>query len=175
MYHVWGKWPDELFIQVNNAASFIGDYCRKYGRISVTQTKEKYGTARVYCSFGWYSLHDITHPGYVYSQYPKWLWKLNCTVLSKLIRPFNWLIVKYQTFIYRRAYNLAFKRFPLVKDEIVAGADYSELLGEYFKFVNLCHDHSASLRKSCTLTNPEKCDACLIKLPVVPYKEANEE
>ena len=100
--HYWGD-GFKYFSDVGEAAELIGDYCRKYGRINVTTTKEKYGTSRVYCSFGWYQMFSITHPGYVYSRYPKWLWSLDCLYLSKIVRFFNPIVVPYQMFIYRKA------------------------------------------------------------------------
>lgn len=48
--HIWGD-GFEYFYEVGEAANYIGKFCRKYGRIGVRDTKEKYGTARVYCRF----------------------------------------------------------------------------------------------------------------------------
>lgn len=93
-----------------------------------SQMKEKYGTARVYCSFGLHQIHSITHPGYVFNQYPKWLWVLDCHYGHRLLRLFQPLVIKWQTFIYRLAYKKALKKFPHIKDEILGGADYRELL-----------------------------------------------
>jgi len=126
-HHFWG---DEFpyFAEVDQAAYEIGQFCRKWGRIGVRQTKEKYGTARVYCSFGWYQLFSITHPGYAYSRYPKWLWVLDCRYISKLIAPLNKIVAPYHVFIYRLAYKRAIKKFPLIREEIISGADWKELL-----------------------------------------------
>lgn len=157
--HQWGD-DFKYFAEVGEAAQFIGDYCRKYGRIGVTQTKEKYGTARVYCGFGLYSLHSITHPGYVYSQYPKWLWCFDIGYLSKIIRLFNPVIVRYQMFIYRRAYHLAFKQWPLIKEEIISGADYPEIVSPYFEAVSLCSEHACEWKNGTVLLNSENCEIC---------------
>lgn len=143
--HHWGG-NFKYFGDVGEAADWIGQYCRKWGRINVAQTKEKYGTARVYCSFGWYQLHSITHPGYHYSQYPKWLWKFDLKFLSKLVRPFNFLIVPYQMFIYRRAYEKAFQKWPLIKREIIGGADYPEFVSSFWESVALCDNHCKELK-----------------------------
>jgi len=142
MSHYWGEWPDKRFADVGHSAQFIGDYCRKYGRINVTTTKEKYGTARVYCSFGISSFHCLTHPGYVYGRYPKWLWNLNCDFsYSKVghlfFRLLNKIVVPYQMFIYRRAYELAFKKWPLIKKELLMEPIMLNLLtntGNRFRF-----------------------------------------
>lgn len=157
--HQWGD-SFKYFAEVGEAAEFIGDYCRKYGRIGVTQTKEKYGTARVYCHFGWHQLFSITHPGYVYSRYPKWLWNFDCMYLSKIIRPLNKLTVSYQIRIYRRAYELAFKKWPLIKEEIISGADYAELISEYFAAIPACEKHREEIQYSRISYNNKDCAVC---------------
>jgi hypothetical protein len=157
--HYWGD-GFKYFGEVGQAADFIGTYCRKWGRINVTQTKEKYGTARVYCGFGWYQLHSITHPGYVYSQYPDWLWKLDCMFFSKLLRPFQSLIARYQIFIYRRAYELTFKKWPLIKEEIIQGADYPEFVSSYWEPIPACSKHADDIQQSMRFSNNEDCLLC---------------
>lgn len=127
-YHEWGEWPDKLFRDVENAAQEIGDYCRKWGRIQVTSTKEKYGSARVYCHFGLHQIHSISHPGYVYNQYPKWLWTLDCNYGSKLLIPIQGIVVKWQTYIYNKAYQKALKKYPHIRQEILSCADYREYI-----------------------------------------------
>lgn len=116
---------------IESAASFIGDYCRKWGRICVMQTKEKYGTARVYTSFGWTSLHSLVYPGYCYSQFPNWLWNMDCDYIGPVIRCLiePWFI-KWQYFIYRRAYRLAIKKWPHLFEEITRCMDFQKLLPE---------------------------------------------
>ena len=103
--HQWGD-GFKYFYEVGEAADWIGKFCRKWGRISVTTTKEKWGRACVYCHFGISSFHSIIYPGYVYNQFPDWLWKLDCNFsrifwYKKYTYPLQWLIQKYQTFIYR--------------------------------------------------------------------------
>ena len=39
-------------------ASEIAVFCRRWGRIAVSDSKSKFGTVRVYCSFGWCMVHD---------------------------------------------------------------------------------------------------------------------
>ena len=125
--HTWGDegvdWEG-----ISNAAEFIGTNLRKWGRVGVTDYKEKYGSVRVYCHFGWHQLFSITHPGYVYSRYPKWFWSLDCLYISKLIRPLNRLIVPYQTWLYKYLYRKAVQKWPHLRLEILSGADYDELL-----------------------------------------------
>ena len=128
--HRWGDWPDEYFYDVGWAAVYIGDFCRRWGRIQVRDTKEKYGTSRVYCSFGIYSLYSIFHPGAVYLRWPKWFkwWEYN--FFSPIIQHLQkWIpFYKWQIFIYRLAYKKAIKKWPHIKKEILAGADYDDLL-----------------------------------------------
>lgn len=157
--HSWGD-DFKYFAEVGEAAEFIGQYCRKYGRISVTQTKEKYGTARVYLHFGLYNLFSITHPGYHYNRHPKWLRELDYRILSKLIRPFNPLVVHYQMYIYRKAYHLAFKKWPLIKEEIIQGADYPEIVSPYFASVALCSKHACDYRKGSISLDGKNCEIC---------------
>ena len=127
--HYWGDegvdWEG-----INSAASYIGLFCRKWGRISVTQYKEKYGTVRVYCSFRWVSLHSLTHPGYVYSQYPQWLWSADIRYIGPFFRKsgLSFLIWQWQKFIYRLAYKNALKKWPHLRKEILSCADFDELL-----------------------------------------------
>jgi len=114
-------------MELEAAARFIGLRLRKWGRIHVSQYKEKYGTVRVYCYLGWYSFHGITHPGHAYRRYPKWLW-LVALKTGSLVRMWNWLVVPYQEWLYRRIYEQAVKRWPHLRREILADADWYELL-----------------------------------------------
>jgi hypothetical protein len=104
-------------------AQEIGDFLCKWGRISVTQTKEKYGTVRVYCSF-YNSLHSMIWPGYVYRhpKCPDWLWNLSYKFHH--IPGLFW----YQKIIYRLAYKKVIKKYPKYHEEILRCADYKEFL-----------------------------------------------
>lgn len=128
--HYWGD-KFKYFADVGIAADEIGAFCVKYGRISVTQTKEKYGTARVYCSFGWTCLHSLLFPRYIckHPKFPKWLWKLDIYYIGPILRfLFAKPIYSYQKFIYRLAYKKAIKKYPHIREEILNGADWDELL-----------------------------------------------
>jgi hypothetical protein len=128
--HYWGDgFP--YFEDVGEAAYYIGKFCRRWGRIPVSTTKEKYGTSRVYINgMGYACLHTLLYPGYVYSQMPDWLWTLDIHVFPKIFRAigFRWLLEKWQIYIYRLAYKKAIKKFPHIREEILDGADYNELL-----------------------------------------------
>lgn len=98
------------------------------GRIQVRQAKEKFGQARIYCNLGLYQFHCITHPGHCFSRYPKWLWKWDCVVGTKIVRCFNWLVIPFHKWLYRKVYSNAVKKWPHLKEEILCCADYDELL-----------------------------------------------
>lgn len=120
---------DQELSDIDEAAYWIGKQLKRWGRVSVRQTKEKFGTARVYCTLGFYGLHCITHPGYVYSQYPKWLWHLEIYYFPRVIIPIsNLIVIPYHRWLYRKVYQLAMKKWPHVSKNILHGADFSELL-----------------------------------------------
>ena len=125
--HTWGDkdvdWPG-----ITKAACEIGSFLRRWGRVDVRQWKEKWGTVRVYCSFGWHQLHSITHPGYSFSQYPQWLWRLDCRVFSRFVYLLNWFVVPWHAWLYRVAYARAVRRRPHLRREILCCADWPELL-----------------------------------------------
>ena len=124
--HTWG---DESFDwkALSDAISVIEKRLSN-ARISIIQIKEKFGTLRCYCRLGWYQFQDITHPGYSFNQYPKWLWNLDCIVGSKIIGLVNPLVLYWHKKVYRSAYAEAVKLFPHIRVEILCMADYSELL-----------------------------------------------
>lgn len=127
-------WSDETFDWegLDKAVSFIHANLLRFGRIGVRQSKEKFGTARIYCSLGFNQLHDITHPGYVYSRYPKWLWTWDIYVGSRIIPfLFNWFIVPWQKLVYRKVYQEACKKWPHLEEEICCCADFRKLLTFY--------------------------------------------
>jgi len=125
--HLWGD-EDVDWAGINDAASYIAHYLLRYGRINVRDYKEKYGTVRIYCSLGWHQFHSVTHPRYCYGQYPKWLWSLDCRFGSKVIAPFNRIVIPYHAWLYRRAYKKAIKKWPHLIKEITVAADFPELL-----------------------------------------------
>lgn len=130
--HSWGD--DFLYFgEVGDAANYIGVFCRKWGRIGVRQTKEKWGTVRVYCGFGAGQFHTLTYPGYVYSQYPHWLWVLDLRFSYSWFGQIFWsginkILLPWQKFIYRKAYSNALKKYPMIRKEILACPDYRESL-----------------------------------------------
>lgn len=125
------EWGDKTFDWdgLDAAINFIDTNLVRWGRINVRQSKEKWGCARVYCTFGWYQFHSITHPRSCFNRYPKWLWWLDCVYGSKICKVlFNWWVIPYHCWLYRTVYWLACKKWPHLKTEICCCADYDELL-----------------------------------------------
>jgi hypothetical protein len=128
--HSWGdKGVD--WDGINDAIELIDKRLRT-ARINIRQSKEKFGTVRVYCSLGWGCLLNITHPGYVsYRKYPKWLVALDIFFLSKFVKLLNVFVVPIHKRVYRNAYKEAVDKYPHLKDEICCAADFVELLDFY--------------------------------------------
>lgn len=125
--HQWGD-PGVDWSGIGDAAEFISSYCKRQGLLG-GQSKEKYGTVRFYAHFGYLSLHSIIYPGYMYSQFPKWLWKMDIYYIGPFLRfffekPFVW----WQKKVYNRAYWKALKKWPHLRAEILCGADRPELI-----------------------------------------------
>lgn len=125
--HKWGKWDDKYFDQVANAANEIGTFIARWARIGVSQTKEKFGTVRVYCHFGYSCIHGIIWPrhNWIHQWWPYrfdlWLSQLLLPIINKLIFP-------YQKLIYRLAYKRAIQEYPHLREEILCCADFGEFL-----------------------------------------------
>lgn len=131
--HQWGNESVD-WAGIDAAAEFIGQGLRRWGRINVNQWKEKYGTVRVYCSLGVSWWPQLTHPGYVYLQWPR---RLDFISYPRgWWNPFRWglwllnkIAVPYHVWLYRRYYQEARRRWPHLAQEIYRGCDYHELLG----------------------------------------------
>lgn len=130
MHHCWGEegvdWEG-----IDRAAAFIGEGLRRW-RVDVRQYKEKYGTARVYCSLGLFSLHQITHPGHAFRRWKSdWWWNFDCVspVAHFVVRVLNIGAVPLHKALYRWYYKRAVARWPHLREEILSGADWDELLG----------------------------------------------
>ena len=120
--HYYGDEDFDAWDDVGDAADYIGNLCRTWGRIQVRQCKEKYGTVRVYCSLYCLCLHDLIFPGYCHVRNPYRVWTF------QLFRPFHRVIHLYQKFIYRLAYKNAVKKWPNLQEEILRTADFPEYL-----------------------------------------------
>lgn len=66
---------------------------------------------------------------HMFSRYPKWLWQLDCKYGRKIIPfLFNWFIIPYHKWLYRKLHKDMVKKYPHLKKEILCVADFSELL-----------------------------------------------
>lgn len=118
-------------VNLDQLAYKIGQFCRTFGRIHVTDTKEKYGTIRVYCTFGFLGFHTLLWPGraYKHKYCPRWVWNLDVKLYGSKIEQFiNLLLVPYQKLIYKTAYKLALRTYPHLNKEITRCMDYPEYL-----------------------------------------------
>lgn len=117
--HFWGD-NFEYFEDVAEAADFIASYCRRWGRFSC-YGKEKYGVVRLeYVYMGSTSFHSLLFPGKLYIDIPMWLYMVDSRFSMYVTQPlFGGLLYKYQLFILKRAYKLAVKKWPHIKDEIM--------------------------------------------------------
>ncbi len=117
---------------IDDAAYYIASFCRRYGRLG-GQAKEKYGTVRFYPRFGAYSLFCITHPGYV-SYWSTWAWyaKFDIAYGNKIMRysGLQNFFSLWQPYVYGLAYRCALKKWPHLRKEILACADYPEFIEE---------------------------------------------
>lgn len=134
------QWGDEKvdWEGINDAAYYIAAFLKRWGRIGVTDYKEKFGTVRVYCHFGWINFYSLWRPGYCW--YPKW-WPIRldqCIWNNPIADKVQKLIVKWQIFVYKQAYKKAVQRWPHLYNEIVSMADY----GEFFEGVVPGYKHS---------------------------------
>lgn len=124
----YDDYDGETEVLCDIAAYEIGKFLLKWGRIPVRQTKAKFGTVRVYCSFGYYSFHCFFNPQHIFVRWPKWLYGIDLQISSYIMPILNKIVIPYQQFIYRRAYERAVKRFPTITGNILCCADFPEVL-----------------------------------------------
>ena len=121
---------------IYDLADRIAEALCKYGRIKVSDAKEKFGTYRVYVNFGFYGLQDIMFPRCRYDKFPKSL-----TFLAYgpdwFFELVNFAVVRYQFLIYKLVYEYFIRKYPREINAIVLGMDYPELISEkYLTFFN---------------------------------------
>lgn len=120
--------------ELEQIAVEIGNFCAKWGRIHISQTKEKYGTCRVYIYFGFYGLHGTLFPknNYKHKYFPQWLWQLDNYVFykltTKLTSLLDFVVIPWQQYIYKLAYKRAIKKYSYYEEAITTCMDYPELL-----------------------------------------------
>lgn len=115
---------------IEDAAYFIGWWLARWGRMNVSQCKEKFGTTRVYCSFGWDSLYSIYRPRHAWI--PSW-WphRLDFVISGTILPILNRFVIPIQERLYAWRYGQTIKKWPHLKEEILCGADYPELLRRF--------------------------------------------
>lgn len=106
------------------AAIYIATRLIKFGRIRTLQSKVKYEEVRVYIIFGFSSLYCFYIPWAFYSTSPGKLKWMDYIKLSWL----NPLVIPYQQFIYRLVYKKAVAKWPHLRNNIISGADFENLL-----------------------------------------------
>lgn len=124
------RWDDHWFKEngsdLNDAINYISTFCRRWGRLG-GDAKEKWGCVRFYVRFHW-QLHDLIYVGHCYIKWGKFWQKIDNFYFScAWLNPIKNLIVRYQEFIYRKAYMRAVGRWPHLAIEILCDADYKEL------------------------------------------------
>lgn len=114
---------------INDAVPYIGEWLSKYARIRVRDYKEKYGTVRVYCSFGFDCFHAIIWPRHCWI-HKLWPYKLDLWLSyhTPILKWINCLVVPFQVRLYKWRYAKAVQKWPHLREEITCCADYHELL-----------------------------------------------
>ena len=128
--HMWGDlWFERNGNDFNEAIYYIMDTWKRYGRIG-SHGKEKWGRFRDHVHFyrGWWAVHELVKPGYVYHQW-KWFYKTDLFLgeivrFLRLYRPIQW----YQAQVYNYAVQKMCKKYPNIVDELVADLDGYELI-----------------------------------------------
>ncbi len=117
-YHDWSE-KEFDWKSLYEAETLANKLMLRLGRIGV-HSKEKYGSIRwnIYLFDG--TLHSFTHPGYVYSQYPKWLWRFDCTY--KPLRFLKFIVVPWQKSVIKLTFSFLVKKYPHIIDEIICDA-----------------------------------------------------
>lgn len=124
--HTWGD-KNVDWKGIDDAAYYIAHWLKTWVRMPIQQYKEKFGTVRVYGSFGWHGIYSIYRPGYCW--YPKW-WpmRLDFWIADTLVFGFvNKVGIAIQKKAYAWRYKKAVEKWPHLREEIVSSADYGEL------------------------------------------------
>lgn len=140
-------------------AETLANNIMKYGARIGVHSKEKYGTLRwnLYLFDG--SLHNVTHPGYVYSQYPKWLWNFDCTY-----RPLSFLkfiVIPYQKLVVKLTFSILAKKYPHIIDEIISDAPRELLSKKLSKQAGKLWKRSCNICKKLYTCDNDSCPYCL--------------
>lgn len=155
-YHDWSEetfdW-DSLY----KAERLANKLMKRLGRIGV-HSKEKFGTLRwdIYLFNG--TLHSFTHPGYVYSQYPKWLWIFDCNY--KPLRFLKFIVVPWQKLVVKLTFSILVKKYPHIVDEIISDAPRELLTKELSKRAGKLWKTSCRICKTSYTCDNDYCPTC---------------
>lgn len=113
---------------INEAARYIAEWLRKWARMGVRDYKEKWGTVRVYCSFGFDCFHAVVYPGYCWI-HKWWPYKLDLWISyhTPILKWINRIVIPIQQKLYIWRYTRAVQKWPHLYNEIVSCADYGKL------------------------------------------------
>src|SRR5258708_13423385 len=103
-YHEWGDTTFD-WEALNDACRFFSNNLRRYGRISISGCKEKYGTMRLewFCWGAHYNefFHSLIKPGYLYVDFPVWFRNVDrkIAIVMKYLGV-SWIIEQYQRLLF---------------------------------------------------------------------------
>ena len=134
--HSWGD--DFDWQALNEACTFFSTNLKRFGRISVTGCKEKYGTMRL--EFFYWGAHyneffqSLIHPGRLYITTPGWLRTIDFKIAAIAGRiGLSYIISAYQRLIFNIVTVLAVKKWPHIQREILDEYEFNELLYNFIK------------------------------------------
>lgn len=132
--HNWSDGDKVDWKSIGEASYWIPQQLRRYGRM-FAHGKEKYGRVDVSVMSGCHTYFELLKPGWVYCSWPKWVRALDYRVSKYTLRPLHRIVNWYQSVIYRMVYRAALKKWPLIREEILNGADQWHLLEEHGCYV----------------------------------------
>lgn len=115
------------FDEIDEAGWFIGRWLRNWVRLPVMQIKEKFGTVRVYCHFGWSCFYSIWRPSHHWIS-SWWPYRFDLWISDFIMPLLNKVVVPIQMKAYRWRYKKAVEKWPHLAEEILICADYPQLL-----------------------------------------------
>jgi len=155
-YHVWGD--EDFDWEALDKAIDQGTWLmEKLGRIGV-HSKEKWGSAQwsIYLFNG--TLHSLTHPSYVYSQYPKWLWSFD--VMHRPLRFLVPIIQFWQVLVIKMTFLYLCKRFSHIEKEILSDAPRELLTKRLRKLSGSMWQRSCNSCETIYTCDNDACPKC---------------
>ncbi len=128
-HHFWGD-DDFDWASLNEAITYICETCRVWGRLPV-YGKEKWGNGDFYAYWWGGTVTELVNPVVLGKiGMPYWLYELDLKYSHRVVKPLGIyrIFVKYQEWVYRRAFRQAIKRWPHIREELLGGMNDSELL-----------------------------------------------